>query len=901
MSNVIEREHPVTDPQRRLTEALADRYRVEHVLGAGGMATVYLARDVRHDRDVAIKVLHPELGAALGGERFLSEIRTTARLQHPHILPLLDSGDAEGLLYYAMPLVTGETLRARLDREKQLPIDDAVLIAREVADALGYAHALGVIHRDIKPENILLQGGHALVADFGIALAVQSAGGARMTQTGLSLGTPQYMSPEQAMGERAIDARSDIYALGAVTYEMLTGDAPFTGATVQSIVAKVLTEKPTAPTAVRDTVPMHVEAAVLRALAKLPADRFSSAADFIRALSDTSLTGTRAQGTQTVQRTIGTHSKAGKRRALIVTAFTGAVVCVAVGWLLGRGWQSAAGNPAVTRFALETRLQDRVPTLLGQVLALSPDGSTLVSVVSSAGKPTELLKRRLDALTSTVIPGTLGATDPAFSPDGKWIAFVQGIDLMKLSLDGGAPIRVTSTPGGVWRGITWTDDGEIVFATNASSTLFAVSSDGGPLRRILQLGGTSTARWPVAVPGTHDVLYTRFTATADTVVLEVGSTKDGSTAQLSSDMFSAVGIVDKYLLYLTRAGEVRAVRYDVQSRRIDVRVVQLAANVQMSVGTGFGYAVASRSGDVAYREGRPTSALLYVDVHCASRYVIADTLAFANPRLSADGKRIAVTISQGNRSTIWLIDRATGARSLLSEDDGAELRDRPEWTPDGARVLYRNSTKSGNGYVWRRSDRSQPEERVPSPQGSVNELVVASNGSTVMGRRSTGAGNNQDLWWWTLTDSTAHNFTNDPSTEAGPRFSPDVKWVAYAAEVGGKRDVYVSPFPGPGGRVQVSPDGGGPPVWSRDGRTLYYAKGQRIMAASLTFAAAASVSGTRQIIEGDFDFSDMLHAPFDVSADGTFIVTRPVVDARTVIVRNVQTELRVQSAKQGGK
>ena len=202
-----------------LRAALADRYRIERELGAGGMATVYLAHDLRHGRDIAIKVLHPDLGAALGGERFLAEIRTTARLQHPHILPLLDSGDAGGLLYYVMPLATGETLRARLERERQLPIDDAIRIAREVADALGYAHSAGIVHRDIKPENILLQGGHALVADFGIALAVQQAGGQRMTQTGLTLGTPQYMSPEQAMGERTIDARTDIYALGAVTYD----------------------------------------------------------------------------------------------------------------------------------------------------------------------------------------------------------------------------------------------------------------------------------------------------------------------------------------------------------------------------------------------------------------------------------------------------------------------------------------------------------------------------------------------------------------------------------------------------------------------------------------------------------------------------------------------------------
>src|SRR5436190_12577825 len=234
----------MTDIVSTLTQQLAGHYRVERELGAGGMATVFLAHDLKHARDVAIKVLHPDLGAALGGDRFLSEIRTTAQLQHPHILPLLDSGDADGLLYYVMPYVTGETLRARLEREQQLPIADVVRIAREVADALSAAHELHIIHRDIKPENILLQGGHAVVADFGIALAVQQAGGSRMTQTGLSLGTPQYMSPEQAMGERTIDARSDIYALGAVLYEMLTGDPPFTGSTVQAIVAKVLTEKP---------------------------------------------------------------------------------------------------------------------------------------------------------------------------------------------------------------------------------------------------------------------------------------------------------------------------------------------------------------------------------------------------------------------------------------------------------------------------------------------------------------------------------------------------------------------------------------------------------------------------------------------------------------------------------
>ena len=267
----------MTDALSRLTTALADRYRIERELGAGGMATVYLAHDVRHDRKVALKVLRPELSAILGAARFLTEIKTTANLQHPHILALHDSGQAESFLFYVMPYVEGESLRDRLNREKQLPIADAVRIATEAAGALDYAHRHGVVHRDIKPENILLHDGRALVADFGIALAASSAGG-RMTETGMSLGTPTYMSPEQAMGERTLDARTDVYALGCVLYEMLTGEPPFSGPTAQSIVAKVMTEKPAPPSRMRDTIPEHVEATVLAALNKLPADRFASAA-----------------------------------------------------------------------------------------------------------------------------------------------------------------------------------------------------------------------------------------------------------------------------------------------------------------------------------------------------------------------------------------------------------------------------------------------------------------------------------------------------------------------------------------------------------------------------------------------------------------------------------------------
>ena len=282
----------------RLRAALSERYAVEREIGSGGMATVYLARDLKHDREVALKVLRADLSAVIGAERFLSEVRITAKLDHPHILTLIDSGSSDGILYYVLPYVRGETLRARLQREKQLGIDDALSITKQVASALDYAHRQGVVHRDIKPENILFQEGEAVLADFGIALAVKEAGGNRLTETGLSLGTPQYMSPEQATGDRTLDGRSDIYSLGAVLYEMLTGEPPVTGATAQAVIAKLLTERPTSVRVVRDTVPPAVDMAVAKSLAKVPADRFPSAGEFVRALDAASAVTPAVRGTR---------------------------------------------------------------------------------------------------------------------------------------------------------------------------------------------------------------------------------------------------------------------------------------------------------------------------------------------------------------------------------------------------------------------------------------------------------------------------------------------------------------------------------------------------------------------------------------------------------------------------
>ncbi|HEX4936430.1 MAG TPA: serine/threonine-protein kinase, partial [Gemmatimonadaceae bacterium] len=492
-----------------LQQSLADRYRIERELGQGGMATVYLAHDLRHGRDIALKVLHPDLGAALGGERFLAEIRTTAKLQHPHILPLLDSGDAgEGLLWYAMPFVRGETLRARLERERQLPIEDALRIAREVADALQHAHAQGIVHRDIKPENILLQEGHALVADFGIALAVQQAGGQRMTQTGLSLGTPQYMSPEQAMGEKAIDARSDVYALGAVTYEMLAGDPPFTGSSIQAIVARVLTERPTPLRTLRDTVPPPVDDAVAQALAKLPADRPASAAAFAARLQATG--ATRSATAPTVL--------SARRRLLPV-----ALAALAVGAALG------AGGMLLARRSAGEALQSPYATGNAQ---LTFDGRAGLVAISPGGEAIAFARSRCEQ------PGASGFLVPS---DQEAQGAPCRYALVMMDSAGTREVTVVEGMHDV-RSVRFTSDGtRLVIAATLEpgrSGVYVVPRLGGALRRVGPFGAFDLQR------GTDSLLIIPAGASrsknpmASVVDLESGRATD-SIAMPSRDVFFA--------------------------------------------------------------------------------------------------------------------------------------------------------------------------------------------------------------------------------------------------------------------------------------------------------------------------------------------------------------------------
>jgi serine/threonine-protein kinase len=883
-----------------LTAALAGRYRLERVLGAGGMATVWLAEDVRHRRRVAVKVLHPELSAVLGPERFLKEIELTASLQHPHILPLFDSGRADGLLYYVMPYVEGQTLRERLELERQLPVADAVRVAREVADALVHAHAQGIIHRDIKPENILLQDGHAIVADFGIALAVQTAGGARMTQTGLSLGTPQYMAPEQAIGERTIDHRVDQYALAAVTYELLTGEPPHTGSSAQAIVARMLSEPVRPATGLRPAVPVHVDEALRIALASLPADRFPSVRAFADALRDPEaarpapIPVAGASGA----RGAGTRARRPPRMAAVAVAL--AAAAAGGGWLLGRRGAGVGGGDgdvgaSATRFVLELPPGVRVPVLVNKPFAIAPDGSGIAYAGSVDGRTPELFFRPFDATEAQRIPGTAGATDPAFSPDGRWIGCIIAGQVAKVPVTGGAPTFLAPIPGGSPRGLAWLRSGELLFGTDADATLFAVPEGGGAARKRFTVPDRFAARWPIAIPGSEDVVFTAWSRNGAEVETWAGSPASGEAAPIGGDVFAPLGLVGEQLLYVTRTGELMAVRYDRSARRVAGTAVRVLTGVLTSTTTAFSYAAVGPRGDLVYLEGAGAGQLVGVRPGETARVLVGDTASFEEPRVSPDGTRLAVTIASGSRKAIWLLDRTSGILSRLTDEDPSPvaLRDRPEWSVDGRRVLFRIPGAS-MAYSSRPADRSEAERRVPAPSLTVSELVMHPDGRTLLGRVMRPP--TSDLAWWTLDDTTLHEFTRDAELETGPRFSPDGRWVAYSSSSSGQREVFVSSFPALA-PVQVSRGGGGPPAWGRDGRTVYYPRGKALMASRLDLGAGVRVTDTRQVLEAiGIDGGSQLHASYDVGPGDEIVFVRPVRDARTVVIR----DLGALVARQGG-
>jgi len=823
----------------RLRASLADRYTIERELGAGGMATVYLAHDLKHDRDVAIKVLHPDLGAALGGERFLSEIRTTARLQHPHILPLLDSGEADGLLYYVMPLVTGETLRTRLERERQLPIADAVRIAREVASALDYAHRQGVIHRDIKPENILLHDGQALVADFGIALAVQSAGGARMTQTGLSLGTPQYMSPEQAMGEKQIDARSDVYALAAVTYEMLAGDAPFTGGSVQAIVAKIMTEKPTPVHTLRDTVPAHVEDAVLTGLAKLPADRFESAKAFADALANPTFT----TATSGARASVGA-GRDWRYRAALPLAMAAALLLMVAAW----GWLRPASGAGSTAGGAIWLAVDPPNGAFGMNPgpALSPDGTRIAFFAPGEGGRRQLWVRSLDAAQANAVPNTFEedadrSQQPFWSADGKSIGYFVASAMYRVDLDGRVPLKIAEAPNP--RGGSWGRDGTILFVPASGGIYRLAVAGGAPVPIIDSAAPAGTIdRWPHFLPDGRHYLFLRRSPGSATAVY-VG-TLDGGAVKRVLEVASRVEYDDGQLFF-SRDGVLFAQPFDVTTLALTGTAKRVADAVGINGADYRNAAFSAAAGHVVTWSGisTPLSQLTLLSATGQRLRAVGSAANYLGLALEPGDARVAVERADPKTGIpgIWTIELTSGLTTLVAvPPEGAGT---PRWLPGGRELVY--STFTGNSLV-RQSLTGAEATVIPSPVAWISSVTPDGANAVIS---ATNPGSGLDVLIVPLNGggpSTA--YLAGPSNDVGAVISPDGGWSAYSSNESGRSEVYVQTFPKAGNKQGVSDDGGISPAWSRDGTELYYLDGQNVLTAARVTRNGASLAFVRRAL-----------------------------------------------------
>ena len=845
----------MTSPQP-LRDSLGDRYTLDRELGRGGMATVYLAEDVRHRRRVALKVLHPELSAVLGPDRFLKEIELTANLQHPHILALFDSGSAAGQLFYVMPFIEGETLRNRLERETQLPVDDALRIAREVADALSYAHDRGVIHRDIKPENILLQSGHALVADFGIALAVQQAGGQRMTQTGLSLGTPQYMAPEQAMGDKAVDQRADVYALAAVIYEMLTGEPPHTGPSAQAIVAKVLTEPVRPVRSHRAAVPEHVDYALQVALEKLPADRFSSVQEFSEALRG---------GTSTrmpVPRVASGGSRPGHRRLwLAVGAITVTAVALGLGWVLGRSRPAAETEIPALAVPLAIPISaEGAPD--GAAMSISHDGTWLALVGQDSVGGYKVMVHGLAGQRGIVLEDGLPL---GFSPNGQFLAyatFASGLRIVPLT--GGPAIQASGRT--LFRGATWLDDSTMVAPILGGREFLRVTV-GSPVQDTLPLSIRDTLIYGNPRAVTADLLLMARGVLAGIGEIGVHSISSGTFRPLGIRATSASFVDPGIVIFLTDA---TLWGLEVDPQTLVPRGAPRAIALGELGGRVVSYA-AARNGVLVVRRSLGTGGrrLVVRDRETGVvREVRQERMHYRSVRFSPDGNRLLYTVAL--RATLggdlYVTDIQDGNTVRLTSDSSYVA---PEWTRDG-RVIYatiRRQLGARSYVVAAEATGGGSLDTLISRPNSIYEIELTPDGRRVLWREDGGAANVRDIL--SAVPHVGDSIRPERATrfdERGIALSPDGQWYLYSSNETGRSEVYLSRIGGDGARWPVSNSGGTEPRWSRNGE-VFYRTADSVYATRVTLGPAPRIEPARALFAHDSYYIGF-EAVWDVSPDG---------------------------------
>jgi len=862
-------------------------YEILAPIGAGGMGEVYRARDAKLGRDVALKVL-PDAFArdAERMARFQREAKVLASLNHPNIASIYGFEDSGATHALVMELVEGPTLADHI-KSGPIPIDEALRIAKQITEALEYAHERGIVHRDLKPANVKVTSDDAVkVLDFGLAKAIEGDAASldistsptisRMaTLAGVLLGTAAYMSPEQAKA-KSVDRRADIWAFGCVLYEMVTGQMAFRGESVTDTLAAVIRAEPDwsqLPAALS----VRVRVLLQRCLQKDPKQRLRDIGDARIALEevlsgapDPSLAG--ASGISALV----------WRRALIVglgTLLLGAGVGSIATWVL----KPTPSEPprSVSRYVITLPPSQQLAVLPGPAVALSPDGTRLAYVAAQGGTQ-QIYLRSMDSLEAKSMPGTEGAIQPFFSPDGQWLGFFADAKLKKISVSGGAPLTLADAP--IPRGATWNSHGMIIFPPTIVGGLQQVSDAGGAPQPITHLERQEVGqRWPEFLPDGKAVLFSASGTlsswiNAQVSVQLVGTAVRRSLAQgATQPRYAASGHV-----VFVQGGNLMAVPFDIDRLEVTGAAVPVLEGVMESPSSGAAQFDISTTGSLVYVPGGDQSnqsTLVWVSRNGAEQPLAAPAHNYRYlPKLSPDGRQVALTIAE-QESQVWLYNLSRDTLTRLTFEGNVNVI--PTWTPDGKRVAF-ESTKEGPGNIfWQLADGSGGLERLTTGEYTQVPCTWSPDGKLlafVEINPTTG----YDIWVLRTGDRKAQPFLRTPFNESAPEFSPDGRWLVYTSNESGRTEVYVQPYPGPGGKWQISTDGGTEPLWNRNGRELFYRNGDKMMAVEVTTEPSFSAGNPRILFQGQYvQNTPPSSGPFyDVSPDGQrFLMLKPAEHA----------------------
>jgi eukaryotic-like serine/threonine-protein kinase len=878
-------------------------YEILSAIGAGGMGEVYRARDTRLDRIVAIKVLPTHLADRSElRERFEREARTIAGLNHPHICTLHDIGQQDGTDFLVMEYLEGETLAQRLAKGP-LPLEQVLQYAIEISDALDKAHRKGVTHRDLKPGNIMLTKSGTKLLDFGLAKLKQEAAPANtslsdlttaadpLTAQGTILGTVQYMSPEQVEGKE-VDARSDIFAFGAVVYEMATGKRAFEGKSQASLIAAILEKEPPAMSSLQPMTPPAMDRVAKKCLAKEPEKRWQAASDVCDELKWIAEGGSQIT-VSPVARTKGIRFL--RRRALIL-GLGASLLVAAIASLVAWNLRPAPPQP-VSRFTITLPPGQQLAGLEnGPAVAVSPDGTRLAYVARQSGTQ-QLYLRAMDSLEAKSIPGTEGAVSPFFSPDGQWLGFFAGGTMKKVSVSGGAALTLGNavTLGNVGSplGASWGSQGMIAFAPTIVSPLLQIPDSGGtpqPLTRLAK--GDVAQRWPEFLPGSKAVLLAAAPSgiTFGNARVAVQPLGTGERQNLIPAGTHPRYAHSGHLVYV-QCGSLVAVPFDLKRLEVTGTAVPVVEGVLQSPATGAAQYSFSATGSLVYVPGgvqAPQSRLVWVSRNGAEQPLAAPARAYMFPRLSPDGRRVAVTVTE-QENQIWLYDLSRETLTRFTFEGSQNYN--PLWTPDGKRIAFESNSSGPINIFWQLADGSGGLERLTTSE-YVNAPMSWSPDGRLLAFIGIDPTTGADIWVLRMGDPSpssgqgpsggsgqgrnAQLFLRTPFNENTSRFSPDGRWMVYISDESGRNEIYVQPYPGPGGKWQISTEGGTEPEWNPNGRELFYRNGDKMMTVEIATQPGFVAGKPRMLFEGRYEVAPAPIDNYDVSPDGQrFLMVKP--------------------------